>query len=366
MSCRRQAGAATAADARTARAQPVAAHVPLAPNQSQPPRLQVLELVSKLQTSSGRAALVDMYGAKHECADDAEMANDDDDVDASRCVPPAGTKVALCELAAHTVMNEQSGAIVGYSAEADRYVVQLEDGTRVRVCRGNLRLEALTTHDFAHAIGETCTVFSRLAARHGASMTSELVGALLQLPNREWTVMKDLVAVDYAWAARTQEGDSLHSLGAPPSHKAQKTNSTSYMRLQHRLHVLRATLPPKLAEEFLILEVSAAAAPFRAAARIRPPDRPRCWRTRPTSSSVRAHVHSKLHRRLVSAAATSCLHSDRVAAAACAMAVLPGKAVHLVDLRGVTTSLATAHSLSDETCSLHPSSSRLPPLRAGK
>ena len=32
----------------------------LAPNQSQPPRLQVLELVSKLQTSSGRAALVDM------------------------------------------------------------------------------------------------------------------------------------------------------------------------------------------------------------------------------------------------------------------------------------------------------------------
>ena len=41
----------------------------------------MLELVSKLQTSSGRAALVDMYGAKHECADDAEMANDDDDVD---------------------------------------------------------------------------------------------------------------------------------------------------------------------------------------------------------------------------------------------------------------------------------------------
>jgi hypothetical protein len=55
-----------------------------------------------------------------------------------------------------------------------------------------------------------------------------------------------------------------------------------------------------------------------------------------------------------------------VAAAACAMAVLPGKAVHLVDLRGVTTSLAIAHSLSDKTCSLHPSSSRLPPLRAGK
>ena len=94
----------------------------LAPNQSQPPRLQVLELVSKLQTSSGRAALVDMYGAKHECADDAEMANDDDDVDASRCVPPAGTKVALCKLAAHTVMNEQCGTIAGYSAEADRYV----------------------------------------------------------------------------------------------------------------------------------------------------------------------------------------------------------------------------------------------------
>ena len=104
---------------------------------------------------------------------------DDDDVDASRCVPPAGTKVALCKLAAHTVMNEQCGTIVGYSAEADRYVVQLEDGTRVRVCRGNLRLEALTTHDFAHAISETCTAFSRLAARHGASMTSELVGALL-------------------------------------------------------------------------------------------------------------------------------------------------------------------------------------------
>ena len=124
----------------------------------------MLELVSKLQTSSGRAALVDMYGAKHECADDAEMANDDDDVDANCCVPPAGTKVSLCKLAAHTVMNEQSGAIVGYSAEADRYVVQLEDGTRVRVCRGNLRLEALTTYDFAHAIGETCTVFSRLAA----------------------------------------------------------------------------------------------------------------------------------------------------------------------------------------------------------
>ena len=224
----------------------------------------MLELVSKLQTSSGRAALVDMYGAKHECADDAEMANDDDDVDANCCVPPAGTKVSLCKLAAHTVMNEQSGAIVGYSAEADRYVVQLEDGTRVRVCRGNLRLEALTTYDFAHAIGETCTAFSRLAARHGASMTSELVGALLQLPNREWTVMKDLVAVEYAWAARTQEGDSLHSLGAPRSHKAQKTNSTSYIRLQNRLHVLRATLPPKLAEEFL--EVSAAAAPFRAAA----------------------------------------------------------------------------------------------------
>ena len=164
------------------------------------------------------------------------MANDDDDVDASRCVPPAGTKVALCKLAAHTVMNEQCGTIAGYSAEADRYVVQLEDGTRVRVCRGNLRLEALTTYDFAHAIGETCTAFSRLAARHGASMTSELVGALLQLPNCEWTVMKDLVAVDYAWAARTQEGDSLHSLGAPPSHKAQKTNSTSYMYmcLQHR------------------------------------------------------------------------------------------------------------------------------------
>ena len=194
----------------------------------------MLELVSKLQTSSGRAALVDMYGAKHECADDAEMANDDDDVDANCCVPPAGTKVALCKLAAHTVMNEQCGTIAGYSAEADRYVVQLEDGTRVRVCRGNLRLEALTTHDFAHAIGETCTAFSRLAARHGASMTSELVGALLQLPSREWTVMNDLVAVDYAWAARTQEGDSLHSLGAPPSHKAQKTNSTSYMRLQHR------------------------------------------------------------------------------------------------------------------------------------
>ncbi|EOD31682.1 hypothetical protein EMIHUDRAFT_460679, partial [Emiliania huxleyi CCMP1516] len=191
----------------------------------------VLELVSKLQTSAGRAALVDMYGAKHECADDAEMANDDDDVDASRCVPPAGTKVALCKLAAHTVMNEQCGTIAGYSAEADRYVVQLEDGTRVRVCRGNLRLEALTTHDFAHAIGETCTVFSRLAARHGASMTSELVGALLQLPSREWTVMKDLVAVDYAWEARTQEGVSLHSLGAPPSHKAQKTNSGSYDRL---------------------------------------------------------------------------------------------------------------------------------------
>jgi len=49
-----------------------------------------------------------MYGAKHECADDTEMADDDDDVDASRCVPPAGTKVALCKLAAHTVMNEQS------------------------------------------------------------------------------------------------------------------------------------------------------------------------------------------------------------------------------------------------------------------
>ena len=72
--------------------------------------------------------------------------------------------------------------------------------------------------------------------------------------------MKDLVAVDYAWAARTQEGDSLHSLGAPPSHKAQRTNSTSYDRLRCRLRVLRATLPPKLAEEFL--EVSAAAAPF--------------------------------------------------------------------------------------------------------
>jgi len=113
---------------------------------------QVLELVSKLQTSAGRAALVEMYGAKHECADDAEMADDDDDVDASRCVPPAGTKVALCKLAAHTVMNEQSGTIVNYSAEADRYVVQLEDGTRVRVCRGNLRLETLTTYDFTHAI----------------------------------------------------------------------------------------------------------------------------------------------------------------------------------------------------------------------
>ena len=50
-----------------------------------------------LQTSSGRAELVDMYGAKHECADDAEMADDNDDVDASRCVPPAGTKVALCK-----------------------------------------------------------------------------------------------------------------------------------------------------------------------------------------------------------------------------------------------------------------------------
>ena len=73
-----------------------------------------------LQTSSGRAELVDMYGAKHECADDAEMADDNDDVDASRCVPPAGTKVALCKLAAHTVMNEQSGTIVSYSAEADR------------------------------------------------------------------------------------------------------------------------------------------------------------------------------------------------------------------------------------------------------
>ena len=125
-------------------------HVALAPNQSHPPRLQVLELVSMLQTSSGRAALVDMYGAKHECAGDAEMANEDDDVDANCCVPPAGTKVSLCKLAAHTVMNEQCGTIVGYSAETDRYVVQLEDATRVRVCRGNLRLEALTTHDFAH------------------------------------------------------------------------------------------------------------------------------------------------------------------------------------------------------------------------
>ena len=47
-------------------------------------------------------------------------------------------------------------------------------------------------------------------------MTSELVGALLQLPNREWTVMKDLVAVDYAWEARTQEGVSLHSLASRP------------------------------------------------------------------------------------------------------------------------------------------------------
>ena len=89
----------------------------------------MLELVSKLQTSAGRAALVEMYGAKHECADDAEMANDDDDVDANCCVPPAGTKVSLCKLAAHTVMNEQSGTIVSYSAEADRYVVLLEDGT---------------------------------------------------------------------------------------------------------------------------------------------------------------------------------------------------------------------------------------------
>ena len=77
----------------------------------------MLELVSKLQTSSGRAALVDMYGAKHECADDAEMANDDDDVDANCCVPPAGTKVSLCKLAAHTVMNEQSGTIVSYSGK---------------------------------------------------------------------------------------------------------------------------------------------------------------------------------------------------------------------------------------------------------
>ena len=253
-------------------------------------RAEVLEFVSMLGTPSGRAQLIEKLGAKHEsdaavvdhgAEDDTKQSADDDtghkcsavDLNApsgsTACVPSPGTAVILkgLEDASSTQFNGEHGIIIGYNAEVDRYVIKLNRlRMHVRVRRGNMMLAEASVFDLIHSCYGTNiaakAVVQRLATRHGDAQVSKLIKELMQLPQREWSVERDLRLIDNVWWARTQPHVSMHTCAAPPAAKIGRTDSPKSQ--ERRRDELRKQLPPALAQEFLAL--SAAAAPIPDAA----------------------------------------------------------------------------------------------------
>ena len=103
-------------------------------------RQQVQEFVDLIATSNGRAELIKRHGARLEREDDVQLCDTDnitvdaDDVNVARvrcqttplhvCYPPPGTPIVLEHLRdpASIKFNGQSGVIVGYSCDVDRYM----------------------------------------------------------------------------------------------------------------------------------------------------------------------------------------------------------------------------------------------------
>ena len=177
---------------------------------------QLHKYVMMLQSSSGRAKLIEMLDAKieHAAGVDGVPTSSEDDGPSNDCVrQPAHPKSDA------TALDIVLAAVHASSAGKD------------------------------------------LTRRHGAASVTSLIAALAALPCREHDIEDDLNVINSVYAARTQPGVTLRKLSTSPSAKAARIDTKDTIKC--RVNELRSALPVDLAREFL--ELSAAAAPMRSA-----------------------------------------------------------------------------------------------------